>query len=256
MNWVEIYRFRYFLRNMVIRDLKVRYKGSALGFLWSLMNPLLMMLVLSLVFSVAFKISMPHYPIFLLCGLLPWNFFAVSVSNATGSVVGQAGLLKKVAFPREILPLASILANLVHFGIGLLILFIFLIVFKIPLGLPALALPLVILLQVVFVLGFSLILSSLNVFYRDVQQILEVLLLVWFYLTPVFYSLSMIPGRFHRLYLLNPMASLVTMYRALLFENGWPSAKVTFAAVAISLLAYLFGHFVFRKFHYRFAEEL
>lgn len=178
MNWFEIYRFRYFLRNMVVRDLKVRYKGSALGFLWSLMNPLLMMLVLSLVFSVAFKISMPHYPIFLLCGLLPWNFFAVSVSNATGSVVGQAGLLKKVAFPREILPLASILANLVHFGIGLLILFVFLIAFKIPLGLPALALPLVILLQLVFVLGFSLILSALNVFYRDVQQILEVLLLV------------------------------------------------------------------------------
>ena len=256
MNWAEIYRFRYFLRNMVVRDLKVRYKGSALGFLWSLMNPLLMMLVLSLVFSVAFKISMPHYPIFLLCGLLPWNFFAVSVSNATGSVVGQAGLLKKVAFPREILPLASILANLVHFGIGLLILFIFLIAFKIPLGLPALALPLVILLQVVFVLGFSLILSALNVFYRDVQQVLEVLLLIWFYLTPVFYSLSMIPGRFHRFYLLNPMASLVTMYRALLFENGWPSAKVIFAAAAISLLALLVGHFVFRRYQYRFAEEL
>lgn len=256
MNWLEIYRFRYFLRNMVVRDLKVRYKGSALGFLWSLMNPLLMMLVLSLVFSVAFKISMPHYPIFLLCGLLPWNFFAVSVSNATGSVVGQAGLLKKVAFPREILPLASILANLVHFGIGLLILFIFLIAFKIPLGLPVVTLPLVIFLQVVFVLGFSLILSSLNVFYRDVQQILEVLLLIWFYLTPVFYSLSMIPGRFHRLYLLNPMASLVTMYRALLFENRWPSANVILAGVAISALAFLMGNFVFRKYTFRFAEEL
>jgi ABC-type polysaccharide/polyol phosphate export permease len=279
MNWVEIYRFRYFLRNMVVRDLKVRYKGSALGFLWSLMNPLLMMLVFYVVFTFAFKINIPHYPVFLLCGLVPWNFFAISISNATGSIIGQAGLVKKVAFPREILPLASNLANLVHFGIGLLILFGLMVIFRVKIGYWALGLPVLVLTQVVFVFGLSLILSSLNVFYRDVQQILEVLIQLWFYLTPTFYSLSMIPERIQhfqrlyqsnptrlfyflstipvrRLYLLNPMAGLVTMYRAILFENQMPSYKLLLTTVIVSLFTFLLGTLVFRRYRSRFAEEL
>lgn len=278
MNWAEIYHFRYFLWNMVARDLKVRYKGSILGFLWSLMNPLLMMLVFYLVFTYALRINIPHYPVFLLCGLVPWNFFAISISNATGSIVGQAGLVKKVAFPREILPLASNLANLVHFGIGLIILFVFIIVFQVRVGFWALGLPLLILTQLIFVFGLSLILSSLNVFYRDVQQILEVLLLVWFYLTPIFYSISMVPERIQhfqrsyqshptplfyflsilpvrRLYLLNPMAGLVTMYHAILFENQIPSFRLFGFTVALSLFTFLLGSAVFRRYCYRFAEE-
>jgi homopolymeric O-antigen transport system permease protein len=256
MDWVEIYRFRYFLRNMVVRDLKVRYKGSILGFLWSLMNPLLMMLIFYLVFTFAFKINIPHYPIFLLCGLLPWNFFAVSVSNAAGSVVGQPGLIKKVAFPRVVLPFSSILANLVHFGIGLFILFSLMAIFRVKIGYFALGLPVLILIQVTFVLGFSLILSSLNVFYRDIQQILEVLILMWFYLTPIFYTISMIPERFRHLYLLNPIAGLVIMYRAILFENQVPSYKVFLSTLVISLLTFLVGSLVFRRYQHRFAEEL
>jgi lipopolysaccharide transport system permease protein len=256
MDWAEIYRFRYFLRNMVARDLKVRYKGSILGFLWSLMNPLLMMLVFYLVFTYAFRINIPHYPVFLLCGLVPWNFFAISISNATGSIIGQPGLVKKVAFPRAILPIASILANLVHFGIGLLILFALMVIFRVKVGYLALGLPVLILIQVVFVLGFSLILSSLNVFYRDVQQILEVLILIWFYLTPIFYTLSMIPQRFRHFYLLNPIAGLVTMYRAILFENQMPSYKVFLSALIVSLLTFLVGALVFRRYQFRFAEEL
>jgi lipopolysaccharide transport system permease protein len=256
MNWAEIYHFRYFLRNLVARDLKVRYKGSFLGLLWSLLNPLLMMVVLSLVFSKALRINIHNYPVFLLCGLLPWNFFAISVSNATASIVSQAGLLKKVAFPRDILPLASILGNLIHFGIGLVILFVFLIIFKVKLGLPILGLPFVVLLQFIFVLGLALVLSSLNVFYRDVQQILEVLLLIWFYLTPVIYPLTMIPERFHRFYLLNPMASQVSIYRSLLFENRMPSLKIIIAAIILSLLTLLMGDLVFRRYRFRFSEEL
>ncbi|HEY7675833.1 MAG TPA: ABC transporter permease [Candidatus Methylomirabilis sp.] len=256
MNWAEIYRFRYFLRNMVARDLKIRYKGSVLGFLWSLMNPFLMMIVLSVVFSMAFHIDIPNYPIFLLCALLPWNFFAASASDATGSIIAQADLIKKVPFPREILPLATILTNLVHFGIGLVVLFAFLIVFRIQVTVLVLGLPLVILIQTMFLLGFSLILSCLNVFYRDVQHILGVLLMVWFYLTPIFYSLSMIPPRFRPLYLLNPMASLVTMYRALLFESRVPPPAVFAGAVISSLLMFLLGNFVFRRHSFRFAEEL
>lgn len=278
MNWAEIYRFRYFLWNMVARDLKVRYKGSILGLLWSLMNPLLMMLIFYLVFTFAFKINIPHYPIFLLCGLLPWNFFAISISNATGSIVGQAGLVKKASFPREILPLASNLANLVHFFIGLLILFILMIFFRIQFSYLLLGLPVLILIQLIFVLGVSLLLSSLNVFYRDVQQILDILILAWFYLTPIFYSLSMIPEHIEhfrrlymihplplydflaripvrRIYLFNPMAGLVTMYRAILFEHQLPSLSLTLITVAMSLVAFLVGMLVFRRYQFRFAEE-
>lgn len=256
MNWAEIYRFRYFLWNMVARDLKVRYKGSVLGLLWSLMNPLLMMFVFYLVFTYAFKINIPHYPIFLLCGLLPWNFFAVSISNATGSIIGQAGLVKKVAFPREILPLASNLANLVHFGIGLFILFVLMAIFRVKMSYLALGLPVLIAIQLIFVLGLSLLLSSLNVFYRDVQQILEVLILIWFYLTPIFYSLSMIPARFRRLFMLNPIAGLVIMYRAILFENQIPSYKVFSATLIVTVLTFALGILVFRRYQFRFAEEL
>lgn len=278
MNWAEIYCFRYFLRNLVARDLKVRYKGSVLGLLWSLMNPLLMMLVFYLVFTFAFKINIPHFPVFLLCGLVPWNFFAVSISNATGSIIGQAGLVKKVAFPREILPLASNLANLVHFSIGLLILFAFMLFFRVHIGFWVLSLPVLILTQFVFVFGLSLILSSLNVFYRDVQQILEVLILVWFYLTPIFYPISLVPERIQhfqhlyqenpgtlfyllsiipvrRIYLLNPMAGLVTMYRAVLFDNQSPSFKLFGVTVVMSLFTFLIGILVFRRYRFRFAEE-
>ncbi|MBI1877805.1 MAG: ABC transporter permease, partial [Chloroflexi bacterium] len=160
-------QYQSLIRNLVVRDLKVRYRNSVLGILWSLMNPLLMMLVFTVVFTVMAPVrsaSVENFPIFLLCGLLPWNFFASSAIGSTVSIVANAPLIKKVYFPREVLPLSMILANLVNFSIALIVLFGMIFVFGIPLTIWALYLPVVILIQIIFTLGVGLFLATVNVF--------------------------------------------------------------------------------------------
>lgn len=184
----ELYGYRYLLRNLISRDLKARYKNSIFGVLWSLLNPLAMMLVFTLLFTVMGNDSTRDYAIFVLVGLIPWNFFSGSMISGTNSVTSNSSLVKKVYFPRELLPFSSILANLVNFAIAFLVLVIFLFAFRIGLTVHALWVPAILLTQIIFTLGLVLLLGGLNVFYRDVMMILEVVMLAWFFLTPVFYS--------------------------------------------------------------------
>lgn len=252
----EIYRYRSLLWNLVKRDLKVRYKNSILGFFWSLLNPLLMMAVLTVVFSVVMRVPVERFPIFLLCGLLPWNFFSVSLSNASGSIVGGAGLLKKVYFPREVLPLSAVFANLVNFLLALAVFFPFFLVFHVHLTWLALLLPVAVLLELLFTAGICLIFACLNVFYRDITQILEVMLLIWYFLSPVFYPTSMVPARYLPLYMLNPMAVFISFYRDLLFLGHLTVHEHIVYATLVSFLVMLAGLWMFGRFAHRFAEEL
>lgn len=266
---VHLVQYRELIRNLVIRDLKARYKNSALGILWSLMNPLLMMIVFTMVFTVMAPIrsgSLQNFPVFVLCALLPWDFFATSVTGSTGSIVSNATLIKKVYFPREVLPLSMVLANLVNFLIALVVLFGMIFIFRIPLTIWLLYLPVVILIQIIFTLGVGFLLATINVFYRDVEHIIRVLLLAWFFMTPIFYPLDILPRSYELfgvtldvwrlVYILNPMASLIATYRVILYTGAPPGLDFLARTAVTAGAFFLIGWLVFNRYSWRFAEEL
>lgn len=262
---VEIVQYRELIRNLVVRDLKVRYKNSVLGVLWSLLNPLLMTVVFTVVFTLMVPSDIEDFPVFFMCGFLPWSFFATSVMGATGSIVNNAHLIKKVYFPREILPLAQVLANLVNFLLALIVLFGMIFVFQVRLTTAVLMLPLIIFVQFMFIMGMALFLSTANVFYRDTQHIMEVLLQAWFFVTPIFYPITILPESAEILGFtvniqlwarrLNPMASLVASYRDVLYR-GAPTGLDFFLRTAVQCLAiFVIGYLVFWRFSPVFGEE-
>lgn len=262
----ELYQYRNLVVNLVVRDLKARYKNSVFGFLWSLLNPLGMMLVFTVVFTVLLPSKIERYPIFLLCGLLPWTFFSAGVMVSITTITGNANLVKKVYFPREVLPISSVLSNLVNFLLSLVVLFAVLIVFRSRFSSWLWLLPGVILIQTCFVLGIALILSTLNVFYRDTIMIMDVIMLAWFFLTPVVYSLTSLPTNYQILgmtidvqrwmYILNPMASLIAAYRDLLYW-GYRTDLDFLARTAVTSLAILaFGYWFFIRHRDRFGESI
>ena len=262
----ELYGYRELLRNLVIRDLKVRYKNSVFGVLWSLLNPLLMTLVFTVVFTLMIPSrGQPNYPVFFMCGFLPWAFFATSVTGATGSIVNNANLIKKVYFPREVLPLSDVLSNLVHFLVALIVLFGMIFVSQIHLTSAVLMLPLIILAEVMFVTGMGLLLSTANVFYRDTEHILVIFMQAWFFLTPIFYPITILPESAQVLGLtinvqlwlrrLNPMASLVASYRDVLYRGVPTGLDFFLRTFATCLVVLIVGYLVFCRFSRLFGEE-
>ncbi|WP_374688276.1 ABC transporter permease [Promineifilum sp.] len=268
----ELRQYRYLLRNLVVRDLKARYKNSVLGILWSILNPLFLMGVFTVLFSVMANGQIRQYPIFVLTGLIPWNFFSGALVSGTVSVTGNSALVKKVYFPRELLPASALLSNLVNFFFAFLVLIVFLYVFGIGLTVHALWVPVLLLTQLIFTLGLCLLLGSLTVFYRDVLMILEVVTLAWFFLTPVFYSLEMfgnsatilgitfVPAQVMRW--LNPMASIIDGYRTVLWGTYGSNGPVgmnpaylvrTFVTAVIVLIV---GYTVFTRLNPLFGEKL
>ena len=263
----ELWRYRDLIRNLVVRDLKARYKNSVLGIAWSWVNPLLMMMVFTIVFKFLYgRADLPDYHVFILCGLLPWNFFSASVTGATTSIISNASLVKKVYFPREVLPISIVLSNLVNFLIALPVFFALALASGVPVTSAVLLLPLPILVQVAFCIGLALILATLDVFYRDTQVIMEVLLLAWFFVTPIFYPITEVPQQITVLGLtlnaqlwlrrLNPMASIVASYRDLLYW-GVPTGWDFFLRTALTSLATLVvGYLLFLRYSPRFGEEV
>jgi ABC-type polysaccharide/polyol phosphate export permease len=263
----ELLTFRDLVVNLVVRELKARYKRSILGFLWTLLNPLAMMLVFTIVFTVLMPNNqIPNYPLFLLCGLLPWNFFSAGVMVSINSIVGNADLVKKVYFPREALPLSSVMANLVNFLLALVVLFAVMVAFKSRLSPWIWLLPIVILIQTCFILGIAFILSAANVYYRDTIMIMDTVMLAWFFLTPVVYPITSLPTSYtlfgitvnvHRLvYILNPMASLIAAYRDLLYWGYRTDLDFLLRTAVTSLAILAFGYWFFTRFSGRFGEEV
>jgi ABC-type polysaccharide/polyol phosphate export permease len=268
----ELYQYRYLLRNLVIRDLKARYKNSVLGILWSILNPLFLMVVFTILFSVLANDQTRDYPIFVLTGLIPWNFFSGSLTSGTTSVTSNSGLVKKVYFPRELLPTSALLSNLVNFLFAFLVLVIFLYIFGIGLTIHALWVPAILLTQLIFTLGLCLLLGSLTVFYRDVLMILEVVVLAWFFLTPVFYSLELFgetvtvmgvtfnPAQVMRW--INPMASIIDGYRTVLwgtYASGGPvamNAAYLLRTLVTAIVVLILGYAVFARLNPYFGEKL
>ena len=253
----ETLRYRELVRNLVARDLKVRYRNSVLGFIWCLLNPLFMMGVFTFVFSILLRSTIPNFPVFVLVGILAWNFHTTAMMGAVDSVVKNATLVMKVYFPREVLPISVVLANGVNFLLALIALFAMIIAFRVHLSYSLIFLPLIFLVQVIFASGLALILASVTVFYRDVGIIMDTVLTAWFFLTPVFYRLEDVFPTYTRLvYIANPMASIISAYRDVLYYGGPPApdflARTLFTAVLVLVAGYAF----FQHTAKRFGEEL
>jgi len=266
----DIVTYRDLLRNLVVRDLKVRYRGSFVGFLWSLLNPLLLMGVYWFVFTQLLKQGKPQFHIFVFVALLPWNWCASSVLGGITSIVGNGHLIKKVYFPRELLPLSIVIANGVNFLLALPVLFLLIFLAGMHFSTYILWLPLLILTQALFLAGISFFLAALNVFFRDTQAIMEVGIQAWFFLTPIIYDAQdVLPKLAYWMYWLNPMASIISNYRIILYNNGLsfldsrlvpagggPDPAFMLRTLLTSALVLVLGYLFFRSLSRRFGEEL
>ncbi len=255
----ELYRRRELLINLAIQDLKARYKNAIIGFGWTLLSPLAMMIIFVLVFRLIFRIRIENYPVFLLSGLFPWIFFTGSVSEATTSIVARANLIKKTYFPREVIPISVTLAKLINFLLSLIILFAFILIYKIPFTVMILWLPILILIQLILAIGVSLIVSSLHVCYRDIRYLMEILLMFWFYATPIVYSLDMVrepllKRHLFSLYSLNPMVGVISSYHKILLYGERPDLVSLGLSLLISLIILIIGFLTFRKYERIFAD--
>lgn len=261
---------RGLLRDVVWKELRARYRNAMMGFLWAVLQPVMMMLILTFVFRyllgarLAAK-GLPSEsitPEFLLCGIVAWQFLSVAVTSGAHSLLESGELIKKVHFPREIVPLAAVVNCLVNLAIGFATLLLVIVVLRGPgaIGIGLLYLPFLFAIQFALVIGLALLLSALNVHYRDVGYMIDVLLTFGFYATPIFYPLSMVSGRLHgvllQLYMLNPMASLVTAYREALLNNQLPDPMLFARPLVFAALALLAGAYVFRRNAATFADYL
>lgn len=253
----ELLAFRELLFALVVRELKVKYKGSVLGFMWSLVNPVAQMVVYTFVFSFVFRAGIEHFPLFLLAGLLPWTMMANSLTRATTSFIENANLIKKVYFPREIIPIAVVATNLVNFCLELLVLFVFLLIYGyfFPPFLPVLLLAVV--LEVMFVVGLSLALSSASVYFRDLQQLIGLALMIWFYGTSVLYPIDFIPAQVREwLAYANPMNPIVSLYRDSLYYLTWPDWRTLVYAVVVAGVVFVGGYVLFSRQAMELAKEV
>jgi len=244
------------LKSLVQRNLSIQYKGSALGFIWILLEPILNMAILSFVFTKIIRFQIDKFPLFILSAILPWNFFSRALSEATSSIIENANLVKKAYFRRELLPISSVLSNFVSLIFSLLVFIPVLVLFKIPLNLSIFFLPVVICSHMLFTLGLAFFLSCVNVYFRDINSIIRFILMLWFYLTPIFYPLSMVPQDLRYIYKLNPMVSIIAMYRNILFEGKIPQFSDLCIASITGIAVTAVGYVIFRKYQSGFAKEI
>jgi len=253
-----LFRYRLLIQSLVGRELKARYRGSILGFFWSFINPLLLLLIYALVFAYVLPpgaaAKQPWF-LFLFCGILPWTWFSSSIAESAGVLIAGGNLIKKVLFPAEVLPVVSVLTNFVHFLLGLPILFLFLAI-KGHLHVSALLLPLPILVQLVFTIGLALIFSALTVHFRDLQDILGHILHLWFWGSPILYDYGIIQGAFRMVLRFNPLAHVLVSYQQMLFDGSFDHWSGLFCAALCAILVFALGSFLFERLRDTLAEEV
>lgn len=254
--------YRELLRTLVSKDVRSRYKGSVLGFAWNFAIPLLQLLVFWILFGIIVRIEPPgDYPfaLYLFTGLLPWNFLANALMAASMSIVGNANMVKKIYFPLQILPTTSVFSEFISFLLGMIVLAIVVVAFGVGLSWYLLLLPIIFAAQIVFILGLAHFLSAANVFYRDIEHILGILLMAWMYLTPILYPITLISskGRLADLAVhLNPMTGIITAYHSLVLDHSMPDWPWLGYSAAVALGLFIIGFAVFNKYKFQFEEEV
>lgn len=253
---VELYKARELLYSWTFREFRVRYSQSVIGAAWAVLQPLVLMLIFSVVFSLVLGIDTGGipYPIFSYVGTLPWTLFATSITFAVPSLVSNMNLVSKIYFPREVLPLSSILVALVDFVIAAALLIPMLLLYHIPLTWMVLFVPLILLVQTILTTGISLFASAVNVFYRDVRFVVPLALQVWMYLSPVIYPASNVPEQWRTLYFLNPMAAIIDSYRRVILMGQMPDWPYLGLSAAVSLATLVLGYRYFKRAERQFAD--
>jgi lipopolysaccharide transport system permease protein len=247
---------RDLLRELVLRDLKIRYKRSYLGILWSLATPVVQIIMFSFLFRRVIPLDIPNYTAFLFAGILTYSWFRESLSSASSTIVGNPGLVRRPGFPVAALPVLAVATSGIHFLLALPVLLLITVMGGGTLGTPMFALPLVIGVQFFFTLSLAYLVAGGNVRFRDTQHLVTALLMVGFYLTPIFYSVRMVPEQYRFVYDLNPLAHIIRAYRDILIENRLPDFGTLFWVSAVAALLLCGTFWLFRRMSVRFAEEL
>lgn len=262
-NLINLFKHRQLLQTLVVKELKARYRGSILGFFWSFANPLLLLIIYTIVFNYILAQRDPNtqpYSLFLFCGILPWTWFSSSLLQATNSVIDGGILIKKIIFPAEVLPFVSVLSNLVHFLLGLPILFLFMLYYMKGITVNFFYFPIITFIQLIFTLGLALLLSSLSVHFRDVRDLIANFLTLWFFCTPIIYpfSFQVIENSRYFKYILkiNPMTYFMLNYQKAFFYGEPPSLKHIIITFIGSLVVFWIGYFIFDRLRDTFVEEV
>ena len=252
----DLYIYRELLKNNIIKDFRGKYKKSFLGVLWSFLSPLMQLVIYSVVFPLILRVTQDNYVVFLIVALIPWTFFTATLAQSTGVFPQNGNIIKKVYFPREILTISLVISNLINFMISTFLIFFTLIISGIGFSQYALLFPIVVIIQFILILGVSFLLSAITVYLRDMEYLVGVFLMMWFYITPVVYSIDIIPVQYQFFFRLNPMAAIITSYRDILYFQQLPNLTELGYVALGSIILLVFSYYVFRKLQRNFAEEL
>ncbi len=254
----EIYEYRHMIASLVKKDLRGRYKGSVLGFLWTFINPLLQLLVYTLVFSNILKSNIDKYYLHLFVALIPWIFFSSSVTGGSSCILNQKGLVTKIYFPREVLPISHVTTCFVNMLYSFVVVVAVVALSGVPFNLGAmLCLPVIMLVEYILALGIAMIVSALTVFFRDLEYMLGILMMVWQFLTPIMYSVDIITSpKLRSIFMLNPMTPIIIAYRDVLYYARIPDLSTLALGTLMGLATLALGFLIFGRLKKRFAEEL
>ena len=253
----ELYNYRQMIFSLVKRDLRGRYKGSVFGFLWTFLNPLLQLVVYTFVFSFLLKSEIENYYLFLFVALIPWLFFSTAITGGSGSVLHQSGMVTKIYFPREVLPISHVTSAFINMLYSFIVVFIVIIIARVPVSPVALLyLPIVMIVEYFLALGITMLVSAITVYFRDLEFILCIFMMAWQYLTPVMYSVDIVPEHLMKLFMLNPMTPITIAYRDILYYAKAPDLSTLLLAIGMSAAFMLIGFWAFGKLKKRFAEEM
>lgn len=253
----ELYSYREMIFSLVRRELRGRYKGSVLGFLWTFVNPLLQLCVYTLVFSVILKSNIDKFYLFLFVGLIPWIFFSSSLTGGAGSILASKDMVKKIYFPREILPIAYVTSAFVNMLFCFIVIFAVVLVSGVHISIKGLlCLPIIMLVEYILALGGALLTSGLTVYFRDLEYILGIITMAWMYLTPIMYSVDIVPERLRPLFNLNPMTPIIVAYRDILYYGRVPELGTLLHGLILGIIILVVGFWSFGKLQRHFAEEL
>lgn len=253
----ELYSYRTMIASLVKRDLRGRYKGSVLGFLWTFLNPLFQLIVYTVVFSFILPSGIEKYYLYLFVALVPWIFFSTALTGGSSCIIVQKDLIKKIYFPRLVLPVSFVISQFINMLLTFIVIFIVIMISGIGINFIALTyLPVIMLVEFILALGIVTLVSAITVYLKDLEYILGIVSMAWMYMTPILYDITLIPEKFRSLYMLNPMTPIIIAYRDVLYYKKIPEIETLGLGIILGIVVLVIGIFAFKKLNKRFAEEL